>query len=294
MKKILLTGSNSYVGTSFERYMAKWPEEYEVDTVDMTDGTWRMRAFSGYNAIFHVAGIAHQDNGKISEDKRSVYFQVNTNLAIETAVKAKNEGANQFVFMSTMSVYGEVGIFGRSVAITQHTKPSPKNAYGESKLRAEEGILHLSDDSFHVCILRPPMIYGPGCKGNYPMLAKAALTLPLFPDVENERSMLFIERLCAFVKAVVDSDLSGIHFPQNAEYVCTSDLVVRIARAHGKKIRLTRAFNPVLRMLSGKVGVVDKVFGGLVYDKLLTGTVIPDEKFSFEESISITENEFSA
>ena len=107
MKKILITGANSYIGTSFEKYMAQWPDKYQVDTLDMIDGSWREKSFAGYDCVFHVAGIAHSDNGKISTEKAKLYYAVNTDLTVETAKKAKAEGVKQFIFMSSAIVYGE-------------------------------------------------------------------------------------------------------------------------------------------------------------------------------------------
>ena len=89
MKKILITGANSYIGTSFEKYMGQWPEKYQVDTVDMIDGTWRQKNFSGYDVVYHVTGIAHSDSGKISPERAKLYYAVNTDLTVETAKKAK-------------------------------------------------------------------------------------------------------------------------------------------------------------------------------------------------------------
>lgn len=266
MKKILITGANSYIGTSFAKYMEQWPDAYQVDTIDMVGSSWRDKSFVGYDSVFHVAGIAHQDSGKITEERKQLYFRVNTDLTVGTAKKAKAEGVGQFIFMSSIIVYGASSKMGQTRVITRDTQPAPVGAYGESKLKAEEGILPLGDDTYKVCVLRPPMIYGPGSKGNYPLLEKAALKLPFFPDVENQRSMLFIDNLSAYVKAVIDDNLGGIHIPQNEEYVCTSEMVRQIALAHGRKIRITRVFNPLLRLLSGKAGVVDRVFGGLVYE----------------------------
>ncbi len=272
MKKILITGANSYIGGSFAKYMERWPGEYQVDTVDMVDSSWQEKSFAGYDSVFHVAGIVHQDSGKITEERKKQYFKVNTGLTVETARKAKTDGARQFIFMSSIIVYGASAKLGETKVITRDTMPSPAGAYGMSKLKAEEGILPLDEESFHVCVLRPPMIYGPGCKGNYPLLVKAALKLPFFPDIQNERSMLYIGNLCAFVKAAVDEAFTGIYFPQNSEYVCTSEMVKEIALAHGRNILMTQAFNPLLRLLSGKVGVVDKVFGSLTYDISLRKT----------------------
>lgn len=269
MKKILITGANSYIGTAVEKYLAKWPEEYQVDTIDMVDGSWRDKCFAGYDSVFHVAGIAHIRTNKLNEQSRERYWKVNALLPTEVAGKSKAEGAGQFIFLSSMSVYGEHGSIKQPVVITRETRPSPKDIYGESKLKAEDGVLSLDAEDFRVCLLRPPMIYGPGCKGNYRLLEKAALKLPFFPDIKNERSMLFIENFCTYLKCVVDGKVSGIHFPQNSEYVCTSHMVRQIAQVHGKNIRMTRAFNPLLRLLSGRIRGVDKVFGSLVYDQAL-------------------------
>lgn len=267
MKRILITGANSYIGTSVEKYLFQWPTEYQVDTIDMVDGSWREKSFAGYDSVFHVAGIAHQDSGRITEERKQLYYKVNTDLTVDTAKKAKSDGVKQFIFMSSIIIYGASGKMGEKKVITRDTKPAPEGAYGDSKLQAENGILPLSDAAFKVCILRPPMIYGPGSKGNYPVLEKAALKLPFFPDIENERSMLHIDGLCAYAKQMLDMQGSGIYFPQNPEYVNTSHMVWDIARDHGKNIRLTKVFNPILRLLSGKAGLVDKVFGNLVYER---------------------------
>lgn len=286
MKRILVTGANSYVGTSVEEYLAKWPNQYKVDTLDMTDSIWRDKDFSSYDTVFHVAGIAHQDAGRVSEERKKLYYQVNRDLTIETAQKAKNEGVRQFVFMSSFSVYGVSARIGQTRVITPETPTAPNGAYGESKLQAEEGILLMGSPVFGVCVFRPPMIYGPHCKGNYTHLVSAALRLPFFPDIQNERSMLYIGNLCVYVKKAIDVGMTGIHVPQNQEYVCTSEMVKQIAAAHGKRIALTKVFNPLLRLLSGKVGVIDKIFGNMVFK--LTGERL-DGAVVLEESIILTE-----
>lgn len=270
MKRILITGANSYIGTSVEKYLAQWPDKYQVDTIDMHGDAWQQKSFAGYDSVFHVAGIAHQDSGRITEKRKRLYYKVNTELTIETAKKAKADGVKQFIFMSSIIIYGASGKVGEKKVITRESKPAPEGAYGDSKLRAELGVQPLQDNNFAVCILRPPMIYGPGSKGNYPLLEKAALKLPFFPDIENERSMLHIDRLCAYVKEIVDGMGRGVHFLQDAEFVCTSKMVREIASSHGKHIRLTKLFNPLLRFLSGRVTVVDKVFGNLVYEEETT------------------------
>ena len=191
MKRLLITGANSYIGTSFEDYMNRnFPEALQINTLDMLDEHWKETDFSGYDAIFHVAGIAHADVSNVSKETEQLYYRVNTDLAIATAKKAKEDGAGQFIFMSSMIVYG-----GKE-HITVQTQPSPANFYGDSKWQADKGVRELEDAHFHVAVLRPPMIYGKGSKGNYPVLAKLATKLPVFPKVSNRRSMLYIENLC--------------------------------------------------------------------------------------------------
>ncbi|MGL4607832.1 MAG: NAD-dependent epimerase/dehydratase family protein [Eubacteriaceae bacterium] len=265
MKKILITGANSYVGTSFEKWISRWPKEYEVHTLDMKDEQWRKNDFNSYDTVFHVAGIAHADAGKVNEEEKKNYFKINRDLTIEVAEKAKEEKVKQFIYMSSIIVYGESGKIGEEKVISNDTLPKPANFYGESKLQGEKGILSLSEKNFKVVILRPPMIYGKGSKGNYSMLAKFAKKLPIFPDIENQRSMLYIDNLCEFVRLMIANKEEGIFFPQNKDYVKTSEMVKVIAEVHGKKIRLIKVFNPMIKELGNYVSFINKAFGNLVY-----------------------------
>jgi len=179
MKRILITGANSYVGTNVERWLMREPDKYHVDTIDMIDGSWREKDFSDYDVVFHVAGIAHVNAKKNME---SLYYKVNTDLTIETAQHAKQCGVKQFIFMSSIIVYGESKSL-KPVVITRDTEPKPNGFYGNSKLQAEIGIKKLEDQDFKVVILRPPMIYGPGSKGNFPKLIALAKKTPHVPLV---------------------------------------------------------------------------------------------------------------
>lgn len=284
-KSILITGANSYIGTSVEKYLLQWPDAYQVETIDMVDGTWRAKSFSGYDVVFHVAGIAHQDTGQVDKDRYEQYYAINKDLTIETAAKAKKDSVSHFIYMSSMSVYGQSSKIGQTKAIDAATLPSPVNAYGDSKLQADLRIQAMQDAGFAVSVLRPPMVYGAGCKGNYLSLSNAAKKFPVFPYIQNQRSMIYIGNLAAFIKHVIDNKTPGILFPQNNEYVCTSDMVKEIAHVHGKKIMFTRLFNPLIRLLSGKIPVVDKVFGNLTYVKEESNGL----PYSFIESIRLTE-----
>lgn len=290
MKKILITGANSYIGMSFEKYINEnFADQYTVDTVDMIDGSWRDKDFSSYDTVYHVAGVAHSDNGKISEEQEKLYYSVNTDLTIETAKKAKADGVKQFIFMSSAIVYGDSAPIGKSKVITKNTPVSPANCYGDSKMQAEKGILPLADDKFKVVILRPPMIYGKGSKGNYPTLSKFAQKLPLFPNVKNERSMLYIGNLVELVRLMIENEESGIFFPQNAQYTSTAEMVRAIAIAHGKKIHIVKGFTWALKLMSHVTGLVNKAFGNLSYDMSMSEYKDNYRLYSLEESIKQTE-----
>lgn len=290
MKKILITGANSYIGMSFEEYIKNnYSGEYLVDTVDMIDGSWREKDFSEYDSIFHVAGIAHSDNGKISEEKKKLYYAVNTDLTVETAQKAKNEGVKQFIYMSSAIVYGDSAPIGKTKVITKDTTVSPANCYGDSKVQAEKGLEKVNCDEFKVVVLRPPMIYGKNSKGNYPVLSKLARKMPVFPYVKNARSMLYVENLCEFVRLMVENEEQGLFWPQNQQYSNTSELVKMIGKVHGKNIALLKGFGWLLKLMGGFVGLVNKAFGNLTYDMSLSEYKDNYRVCGLEESIERTE-----
>lgn len=281
MKRILITGEGSYIGSSFENWVRQWPEKYQVESIDVKSDNWRSLSFSSYDTIYHLAAIVH-----VKENDTDMYFKVNRDLAVEIAKKAKAEGVKQFIFLSTMGVYGrETGFIDRN------TKPNPKTPYAESKLEAEELLKGLDDDSFKVSALRPPIVYGKDCRGNYPRLASMALKLPIFPKVENERSMIFIDNLSEFVRLTIDKELSGLLFPQNKEYVNTTELVQFIAKTHGKEFKATGVFNPFVSLGVKISETFSKVFGSFTYDIKMPGGPgeYNYETCSFEESIERTE-----
>lgn len=289
MKKLLITGAGSYVGVSVARYLSRWPERYSVDTVDMIGEGWKTADFSGFDAVLHVAGIVHQKDSKNDPAQKELYERVNTRLAIETAQKAKAEGVKQFLFMSSASVYGLDAPVGKIVTITADTPLRPKDNYGISKAKAEEGLQVLADDSFKLAILRPPMIYGKGCKGNYQTMAKLAKKLPVFPWVDNRRSMLYIENLAEFIRLLLEDEAEGIFWPQNNEYVNTSDMVNLIAHANGKGILLVKGLTWALKLLHPVTDIADKAFGSLCYDFAISAYPKNYCVKSFEESVLETE-----
>lgn len=280
MKHILITGANSYIGTSFEKWLEASEGDYQIDTLDMIDPKWRQFDFSPYDAIFHVAAIVHKNEKNMDP---TLYDKVNRDLPIELAGLAKTAGVKQFVFLSSMSVYGN-----KEEVITKETKENPSTYYGKSKLAAEKGLMQLESADFKVLMMRPPMVYGPKATGNYTRLSKLSRITPIFPNIANQRSMIYIDNLLEFVRKAIDTNLSGLHFPQNKEYVTTSQLVKTIRDVNGKNTLLTAIFNPIIKPLSN-VSQFNKLFGNLVYAKELSTEVFEYQVADFHESVRKSE-----
>jgi nucleoside-diphosphate-sugar epimerase len=283
MKKILITGKNSYVGNSLKKWLGNYPDLYSINSISLRNDTWKEKDFSKFDVVVHVAGIAHI---KETKENAHLYYKVNRDLAYEVAEKAKNESVKQFIFLSSMSVYGiERGV------IDKNSPLNPKSNYGKSKLQAEKLITSLGNESFKVAILRPPMIYGKGCKGNYSKLSNLVVKIPIFPifpDVENKRSTIYIHNLSEFIRKLIDECCSGLLFPQNDKYIKTSEMVELISEIHGKKIVMTKVFNPLI--ILQKTGPVNKVFGDLVYEKNMSSFEKDYSIFNLKTSIKETES----
>jgi len=292
IKRVLITGKDSYIGQSVLVWLKDFfSGQLIVDELCVKDEAWQNVDFANYDAVFHVAGIAHSDIGKADEDARKLYRSVNTDLAIAVATKAKREKVPHFIFMSSMIVFGDSAPIGERKRISKGDAPNPANFYGDSKLQAEIGITSLQDEHFRVAIIRPPMVYGKNVKGNYPRLVQLAKKMPLFPAVENERSMIHIDNLCEFIRLILVDQADGTFHPQNAEYVQTSDLVAKIAAGYGRKIRLVKFLNPFLQPLAKISSAVNKVFGNLSYDMALSEYRTNYRVRSFEESVKLTEQQ---
>ena len=291
LKKVLITGANSYIGESVEKWLNNSDDEYEVDTLDMLNPNWKEQDFSKYDIVFHVAGIAHADVGNISDEVKQKYYAINTDLTVEVAKLAKDKGVKQFIFMSSMIVFSGCS----DTHITEDTTPKALNFYGDSKLKADNQLVTLNDESFKVVIVRPPMIYGKGSKGNYPQLAKLATKLPVFPMVNNKRSMLHIDNLCEFIKLMIDNNESGVFYPQNNEYTNTSKMVQMIANVKGHRIIMLPGTNLPIKTLgkvSGKVGLLaTKAFGDFYYDMSMSGYKDNYRINNLRQSIEKTEGE---
>lgn len=280
MKRVLITGANSYVGTNVEAWLSKWPEEFCIDSVDTKNENWHEADFTKYDVVFHVAGIAHVNAKKSMEP---LYYKVNRDLTINIAKQAKKSGVKQFIFMSSMIVYHESRSLKPEV-ICRETVPKPNGFYGDSKLQAEIGLQELEDESFKVCILRPPMIYGPNCKGNFMRLAKLGTVTPIFPAFHNKRSMLYIDNLSEFVRQVILREIRGICFPQNKELADTVQIVECFAKQNKHHIRVWKVLNVFVYMASPFIQSVNKMFATYYYEQSLSQYEFDYQLVSEEES----------
>lgn len=260
MKKILITGKSSYIASHLSRTLSD--DHYSISLISVRDDTWHSVSFKEYDTIIHTAALVHDSRKDLTPEH---YDKVNYQLTLALAEKAKQEGVKQFIFLSTMSVYGL-----NTGHITVSTPLKPNTLYGQSKAKAENAIESLGSEEFVVTIIRPPMVYGPNCKGNFKTLYRIAKRVPMFPKVNNKRSAIFIDNLSEFIKIIIDNKIEGTLFPQNKEYLNTSEAVSLLAKASSRKVHISKlaGFGVKLLMFSP---TIQKAFGSLTYDPNLPG-----------------------
>lgn len=236
MKKVLILGKDSYIGEHIYSWLKKYPDQYNVSIVSTMNYEWKDADWSNLDSIVDLAGIAHINN--ITEEMRPLFYSVNRDLTGEIGKWSKDHGVPQMVYFSSMNVYGDY-----CQHITDKKAENPTSFYGDSKLQGDNLLRKLEDDSFKVAHVRPPFVYGKGCKGNYNIISKIAKKTPIFPTYRNKKSMIYIDNLCEFVRLLIDSGKGGIYTPQNKELVSTGDLVREVSRSIHHKVVFTPLFN---------------------------------------------------
>lgn len=285
VKKVMLIGIGGYIGGKFTEYINKNYPDWQIDAVDSMNRKWEDCDFHGYDAVYNVSGLAHANARHGSEE---LYYEVNGQLPIDVATKAKAEGVPMFVQMSSQIVYGDMSGLGEEKIISADTIPAEPTIYGKSKMMAERGLQNLADEKFQVAIMRPPLIYSEFARDNFPRLVNFAKRMPIFPKLRNKQSMVYVDNLCELIKLIIENNKGGIYYPQQECYIETSKIVADIAKAVGNKMWLTCLFNPALRLLSKlpKFEFIHKAFGSIAYDMKMSNHF--DGKYrvvSYEESI---------
>lgn len=284
MKRILILGKSSYLGEHLFSWLKKHKDNYHVDIVSTMNYEWKNTDFSKYDVVVNYTGVAHINN--ITEDMRELFYSVNRDLVTEMGTYAKEHGVKHFIQFSSMNVYGDY-----CQCVVDRNSEKPASFYGNSKLQGDNGLRKLECDTFKVAYIRPPFVYGKGCRGNYNTISSIAKKTPVFPDFRNKKSMIYVDNLSEFIRLVIDNELEGIFTPQNKELVSTADLVREIAQNSGKKIWFTKLFNWAIPIGNKLTRVVRRAFADDFYAIELSDYF--DFKYcvvDFSESVKISEN----
>lgn len=276
---ILLTGAGGFIGNHCIQYGLSHDivpfsfQNGDIDTLNLSD----------CDAVIHLAALVHQMKGASEE----AYFHVNAKKTLELAKKAKEAGVKQFIFMSTVKVYGEEN----KTPYTENSPCNPQDDYGKSKLAAEEALKAIEDENFIVSIIRTPVVYGPDVKGNIKSLIKLIKKVPILPfkAIKNQRSMVYVGNLCAMINAIIEQKKSGIFLASDDKNTSTTELIQTIATAMNKKIVLLNipGFKPLLQVL--KPVFYQRLYGNLTIDNTLTkNTLSFQNPYSFKEGIKQT------
>ena len=263
--RILIIGKNSYIGNHIDDWLTK--HGHQVAQLDVLNNSWKQFDYSPYSSIIHVAGIVHQPQCKDWE----LYKKVNTDMPIAIATMAKEQGVKQYIYFSTMGVYG----FGKKLKpniIDENTPLNASGMYSRSKLMAEEGLQKLNDSNFSVALIRPPSVYGKGCKGGYISgFASIVRRLPIVPKTyENvKQSFIYIDNLTELVRLIIETNKNGAFCPQDDKAINANELLEYLALGMGKKYIDSRLLGYSVKMLNF-LSIVRKAYGGVEYAQSLS------------------------
>lgn len=285
-KRVLITGENGYIGKHIQEWLQNQVDSYYVTMLNVRAEEWKNSSFRGVDVVVHAAGIVHQP----SITDWEVYKKTNVDLTVDLAKKAKQEGVHQFIFLSTMAVYGRGKRLSVNI-IDEKTEISPVGLYGKSKYLAEQELLKLQSEGFQVVIVRPPNVYGKGCKGGYisgfrSVVSKLSAIPYAYPNVRQ--STIYIDNLCELIRLMIESGDSGFFMPQDRIAVSAVELMEAISEATGRKKPTSRLLGIGIYLLSF-LPIVKKAYGGVAYAEAMTAyfenqyIVVP-----FEEGIRRT------
>jgi len=258
---VLIVGKNSYVGT----HISEWLKihDHSVYLLNSRTDEWKTYNYGNIDCIIHVAAIVHEKN----EVPWEIYHKVNTLLPIHIAKIAKKQGVKQFIFFSTMGIYGKGKSLPYGTTISEFTEISPTSYYGKSKLEAEAGLKKLEGGSFNISIIRPPSIYGKNCPGNYISTFKNIASLfPVFPYSYSEakQSFIYIDNLSELVRLIIEHKRRGVFTPQDNVQISTPDLLSLMAIIQEKKIHMSKFLGAFPKVFQN-CKIITKLYGGINY-----------------------------
>lgn len=275
-RNILITGKTGYIGNALEKFFIAQGDR--VERLSVRRQTWQEKDFSKFDVVIHLAALVHNNT---PHARLTDYFKVNYELTKNLANLVKKAGVNKFIFLSTMSVYGEEGSLTSTVKINRYTKCNPTTYYGLTKYKAETMLEDLANNQFQVNIIRPPMVYGKNSPGNFSRLLKLSKINFIYPKISNQRSVIYIDDLVYHINQLINYDGTTLTHPQNKDYMDTNQTLMLMRKFNDKKPYLLEiSYFKFLNKFLNKIGIIRKIYGNLVYDKDI------DSKYNFEDKRS--------
>ena len=283
MAKLLLTGSNGFIGSYFKKH---YSHIHQIATFSFLNESLDTLNLAETDVVVHLSALVHQMGGANKKE----YEDVNITQTLKLAQKAKESGVKHFIFMSTVKVYGEES----DTVYKEDTKCNPRDEYGESKLEAETKLQKLDDDSFTVSIVRTPIVYGEGVKANILNLINLIKKVPVLPfgNIQNRRSMVYVGNLCAIINRIIELRKPGIFLASDDRAFSTTEFVHLIALALNKKSFLVSVpfFQFLLKQI--KPSLYNRLYKSLEVDNTFTKKVLGfSNPYSIEEGIKLMINE---
>ncbi|HCI56300.1 MAG TPA: NAD-dependent epimerase/dehydratase family protein [Bacteroidales bacterium] len=242
MPRILIIGKSSFIGTNFKRFSSY---KYYIDEISLIENKPEAIDFSKYDVVLHLAAIVHQSK-RMPENQ---YFEINRDLCLKVAELAAKAGVKQFVFLSTLKVYGSSD--SKPILRDETDECKPADAYGKSKYEAEIGLRKLENKDFTVSVLRCPVVYGDGVKGNIKKLLRLIECCPILPfgKINNRRNFIYTENLVGFIDRIIELKASGTFVVKDEGALSTTELVYHLAKNFGKKIIMFKLPGIFLRII---------------------------------------------
>ena len=262
MKTLAVTGATGFVGN---RLMQINEGRYRLLPLSLRDKKPALLDLQGVDTIVHLAGKAHQ----MQPIDDSIYFAVNYELTKQLADRAIEQGVKQFIYVSSTKVYGD----DITEIVNEKSPCHPTDAYGASKLKAEQYLLSLASPAFTVAVVRPPLVYGPGVKGNMiRLLQLAAKHIPLpFGNTRNARSMVFIDNLVELFNAITDQQAAGVFAGGDQHPLATDELIRLMRKSLGNNSSLVSIPFFVRSIIKKyKPALYIRLFGSFVVDNSAT------------------------
>lgn len=263
MQRILIIGANSFIGTNF----MKSSVYKEIREVSLLENRLENINFENVDVVLHLAALVHQSKKIRTEE----YFNINRDLPLRVAELAKRSGVKQFIFLSTVKVYGKS--LPWSEPWNEDSSCYPEDDYGMSKFQAENGLKKLDEEGFSVSIIRTPIVYGPGVVANILKLIKLIEMFPILPfkEVNNNRHYTNIDNLVGYIDRIIDIRLSGTFIAMDENPMSTSDLVLSISKLLNKKILLFSLPGFVVKIgVFLMPGIFDRLFNSFYLDNSKT------------------------